>query len=647
MLSCKSLSIAAAAILFAFWAVPLLVLNGMQTSVINVAAGADLQTALNSAHAGDTLVLQSGATYATVGSFTITSGVTIRSSVMPAESRINPASVSLAKIISTGGYPVITTIADAHDIVLSGIEITTGGGRYTPDLVNISGRNITVDRCFIHPFEVVAANLFPATVARTSGRGIAFSGSNITIKWNWIGGFAGKFPASDAEAGHSIDSYGVYSPSGLSDPHIIDNYISAQFNNIFLGGSDDSTPNFATVTNATISSATFSNTANLAVGDLVAMQSSTSTPKPWETGRVTAINGTAVSFTLLKGQYASAAVAPNEGGQARWNGDIIHNVEIRGNFLDKPDVWNAFSNPKAWIEIKACDGCLIDGNDMYSGVGTTIAFTARNQNGSAPWTTIRNVTFSNNRMVGFKWGMGIATLDNEQPNSVGGNFLISNNLWDRPLVVDQTPQFLQIYDGNGIVVRHNTVNTDGPALFSGNGNIINGLVLTDNVMSSGYYGFNCFNSDGKCWPGLVMTLNAIIDTRGDKQSSLASIYPGNYYPATRAAAGLKGTDGKDVGVDMVALNLALGGAITAPTPSPTVSTPSPTPSASATATPQTSPIPTPVPSPITDSDTIPVPISVVQDCSASDPQCVQAYKDLSQKGYVCFVNSGKIYCRLR
>jgi len=42
-------------------------------------------------------------------------------------------------------------------------------------------------------------------------------------------------------------------------------------------------------------------------------------------------------------------------------------------------VWNGFSNPKAWIEIKNCDGCIIDGNDMYSGIGTSVAFTSRNQ----------------------------------------------------------------------------------------------------------------------------------------------------------------------------------------------------------------------------------------------------------------------------
>ncbi|HCX31110.1 MAG TPA: hypothetical protein DHU55_15290, partial [Blastocatellia bacterium] len=99
--------------------------------------------------------------------------------------------------------------------------------------------------------------------------------------------------------------------------------------------------------------------------------------------------------------YASPNVVPDTPGQALWRGDNIHDVEIRGNTLNKPDAWNGFSNPKAWIEIKTGVNITIDGNDMYSGVGTCNALTARNQNGSAPWVTIQNVQFTNNRMVGF------------------------------------------------------------------------------------------------------------------------------------------------------------------------------------------------------------------------------------------------------
>src|SRR5207253_2286308 len=153
--------------------------------------------------------------------------------------------------------------------------------------------------------------------------------------------------------------------------------------------------------NATLASATFSNVANLNVGDLVAFASGGVTPKPWQTAKVTAIIGNIVFYTLLRGQYASPNVVPDTPGTARWNGELIHDVEIRGNTLNKPDVWNAFSSPKAWIEIKLGINVTINGNDMYSGVGTTIALTVRNQDGSAPWSTIENLSFTNNRMRGY------------------------------------------------------------------------------------------------------------------------------------------------------------------------------------------------------------------------------------------------------
>ena len=276
--------------------VSILILNsGTKAATIVVPPGGDFQAALNAAQCGDVVVLGAGSTYATSVSFTTPNKgpctgtdadyITVQSSnPPPANTRANPASQSanFARIISTGGYGVLTTATGSHHYKFIGLEITTDGTRYTPDLVSIgpnvdgstwqqvkSMKGFVIDRCFIHPPEINAGNLFPSTLARSAGRGIGLAGVDLWVTNSYIAGFAGVFPAGSNEPGSMIDSYGVYSVTGPGPIHIFNNYIEAQFNNIFLGGGDPGTSNTATVSNPTMTSATLSNVANLQVGDLV------------------------------------------------------------------------------------------------------------------------------------------------------------------------------------------------------------------------------------------------------------------------------------------------------------------------------------------------------------------------------------------
>ncbi|HCX31111.1 MAG TPA: hypothetical protein DHU55_15295, partial [Blastocatellia bacterium] len=258
--------------------------SSTKAATIIVPAGGDLQSALNAAQFGDTIVVQAGATYATGVSFTLPNKgagtgtdadyVTVQTSNLAGLAasgvRLNPAlqDAALVRLISTGGYPVIDAGAGAHHWKLIGLDISTNGVRYTPDLVEFGyhpgpADHFVVDRCFIHPAEVTASNLLPTILQRSAGRGIGLSASEVMIINSYIAGFAGQFPANDPNVGQNIDSYGIYSPVGPGPFHILNNYIEAQFNNIFLGGSDPGTSNRATISNATMSSATFSNVANL------------------------------------------------------------------------------------------------------------------------------------------------------------------------------------------------------------------------------------------------------------------------------------------------------------------------------------------------------------------------------------------------
>jgi hypothetical protein len=586
-----------------------------------VANGVAFQAALNNAQCGDTIVLQAGATYqgpawadqafllpykpACTGSEFITIQTSNLAGLSAEGVRVQPevhaaAMPKLVADVSGFGMPVIVPQLFAHHYKLIGLEITNTGVKYAPNLVNInpgkgSGtggypsydeiirtHDFVIDRCFIHAAEINAGNLFPTTLARTSGRGVNAEGVNISIINSYIGGLAGRY----ASTNENIDSMGIFTVAGPGPILIENNYIEAQFNNIFLGGGDNYTHNTATVTDPTMTSATLSNVNNLRVGDLVAFSSKATSPHPWETGQITAINGNTVSFTLSKPASATPLVVPDPNGTARWNGINISNVQIRRNFLNKPDAWNAFSYPKSFIEVKACVDCVIDGNRMYSGVVTNVGFTPRNQGGSAPWQKIENMVYSNNIMIGY--GTGLITLgtDNEDSSVPSGNWIVRNNLWLSP---QPNSGFMLLGHGlfraRDVSVSHNTILNPGTTVTATG--VTNGqVVFKDNIVGNGEYGINCMVNSASlqsCFPTFQMTGNVIVGTptpyRPYCTNQGSVVYPaGNACVSSAGQIGFvdlvnndlrlaptspfkgKASDGTDPGVDMDALLAAQGGA---------------------------------------------------------------------------------------
>src|SRR5436189_4182928 len=134
------------------------------TIVVN--AGGNLQTAINNAVPGDTIVLQAGATF--TGPFTLpnkTSGsgwIYIRSSAYvslpPPGTRVSIAdAANMPKIAGTAaGTNAIRTNAQAHNYRFVGIEIGPAAGQFVSTLVAIGSgetslanlpHDITFDRC--------------------------------------------------------------------------------------------------------------------------------------------------------------------------------------------------------------------------------------------------------------------------------------------------------------------------------------------------------------------------------------------------------------------------------------------------------------------------------------------------------------------
>ena len=211
-------------------------------STISVPAGGDLQAAIDSAKAGDTILLAAGATYTGAFHLPVKSGssyVTIRSNTpdvsLPADgTRVTPADASRLARVQGGvsGLPAFATDLGAHHYRLQFLEVVSGAGAY--DLVRLgdsSGQQTTlasvphdliIDRCYIHGS--------PSTQHK---HGIALDSASTTIVNSYI---------ADIHSG-SWESQAIGGWNGPGPFTIQNNYLEASGETILFGGADPTIPN--------------------------------------------------------------------------------------------------------------------------------------------------------------------------------------------------------------------------------------------------------------------------------------------------------------------------------------------------------------------------------------------------------------------
>ena len=130
-------------------------------------------------------------------------------------------------------------------------------------------------------------------------------------------------------------------------------------------------------------------------------------------------------------------------------------IEFRGNYSYKPLAWQ---NQISWkikniFELKAAKRVLVDGNVfennwLHAQNGTAILFTVRNQYGDAPWSTIQDVTFTNNRIRHTPRVFNILLQDNLQASVPAERILVQNNVAeDIDLNLGASTRFINIATG--------------------------------------------------------------------------------------------------------------------------------------------------------------------------------------------------------
>jgi hypothetical protein len=203
-------------------------------ATIKVSGGGDLQAALNSAHPGDTIVLEAGATF--TGPFTLpkkTSGsgwiyvVSSNLASLPAPgNRVGPNDAAhMPKIVSPAYNNSLTTVIGSHHFRFVGIEFTPVPGAYVYQVIAIGNsdtsaatlaNHIVFDRCYVH----AAAN-------ENARRGIEMDGAYVAVVDSYVSGFQ-----------DTADSQALWAYNTTGPLKIVDNYLEAAGENIMFGGAD-------------------------------------------------------------------------------------------------------------------------------------------------------------------------------------------------------------------------------------------------------------------------------------------------------------------------------------------------------------------------------------------------------------------------
>lgn len=453
-----------------------LAINPQSTRRIHVAAGGDLQAALDRAEPGDRIELDNGAMYkgpfhlrrkAGDGWIVVTS--VAADSFVQTGTRIDPSQSSrMAKLVASS-ESVIEADPGAHHYRFVGIEIAPTEGTFLNTLVQLGDEeskidrlphHIIFDRCYLH-----------GDPRKGTRRGIALNSRQSAVINSYLADFK--------EVG--ADSQAIAGWNGPGPFTISNNYLEAAGENVMFGGADPSI-----------------------------------------------------------------------------HGLVPADIQITHNHLAKPLSWRkddpSFEGTlwtvKNLFELKNARRVVIDGNLLEhnwpeSQNGFAVLLTVRNQDGTASWSVVEDVVFSNNVVRHAAAGINILGRDDVHSSERTRRVAIHGNLFLDIGGQWGSGRLFQLLDGTrDVVISHNTAFQTGAAVFGGDNDPHIGFVFENNVVLHNEFGIGGSGTGigrpslARYFPGSVVRGNVLVGGN-------ARIYPdNNLFPATAEAAGFaKGPNG--------------------------------------------------------------------------------------------------------
>jgi cellulose synthase/poly-beta-1,6-N-acetylglucosamine synthase-like glycosyltransferase len=274
------------------------------------------------------------------------------------------------------------------------------------------------------------------------------------------------------------------------------------------------------------------------------------------------------------------------GGDPSIEGLVPSDITIERNRLAKVVAWRTPDDrTPAWVvknllELKNARRVVINGNTLEytwtaAQVGYAVLFTPRNQDGTAPWSVVEDVTFTNNTIRHVANGIHLLGRDDNHPSGQLRRVRIANNLFEDVGGSWGDGRLFLLIDGTAdVVIDHNTATQTEAAVFAGETVPHTGFVFTNNIVNQNEYGIIGSGagpgnpSIERFFPGAVVRRNAFVG------GSAGNFPSDNFFPGSMAALQFarqgnfrllassplhaKATDGTDVGVDMDALVRATG-----------------------------------------------------------------------------------------
>jgi len=283
---------------------------------------------------------------------------------------------------------------------------------------------------------------------------------------------------------------------------------------------------------------------------------------------------------------------------------IASDIEIRGNYFSKPLTWmvdHASYAGTPWtvknlFELKNAQRVLVDGNVFehswpHGQNGFAVVLTVRNDDGSAPWSVVQDVTFTHNIVRKAGNGVSISGTDDLNPSQRTRRILIKDNLFVEIGGSWGMGRLFQVTDGNSIgtsevVIDHNTAFQVGPIVMAGDAYPHDGFIFQNNIAPHNEAGiFGSGSSPGNAsieryFPMSVIIANLIIGGESSRYPA-ANFFPvalasvgfvdvaqGDYRLAAKSPYKGRGSDGKDPGADIGALLAATRDTLGPPPPTP-------------------------------------------------------------------------------
>jgi exonuclease III len=514
----------------------------VNAATISVAAGGDLQDALNKAIPGDVILLEPGATF--VGNFELpnkgetTDFITIRSAAPDADLpgpgiRITPAYAALLpKIRSSNKMAALRTATSANHYKLLFLEfqanyagfgeiISFGAADSTQTMASQAPHALVIDRVYVHGDPLFGQK-----------RGIGLNSRNTDVINSYV---------SDCKS-IGQDSQAIGGFNGPGNFRIENNYLEGAGENVMFGGSDPTIQSLVTTnitfrhnhvpkplawrdpivaTPAVVAARVVAGT--LAAGTYSYRVAARLTSN--QNARATSASSVEVSATIAAGTTGGVRItwAPVAGSEqylvyGRNGGDQTMYWKTSDAFyVDAGDAGTAVGSPSAiekptyggttWVvkntfELKNAQDVLVEGN-VFENLwvaeqnGYPIVFTPRNQGGLAPWTVVQRVVFRHNLVRHTAGGVSILGIDNVNPSQRTNTIAIRDNVFDdltaatwgsgsRPFILGDGPDH--------VTIDHNTIFSTNPhlvRLYGGTAtapSAATNSVVTNNMAAHNTYG---------------------------------------------------------------------------------------------------------------------------------------------------------------